>query len=156
MRAYFFVNRMLNGIDKGIQAGHCAVEFFCNYNGPEDHPDLSDWAVHHKTFIVLSGGGHGELVEIEKFFDTQKNPLAWASFREDEVSLNSAMTCVGIILPERIYETASIVRSGPSYFDFNMPEGYDAQKFADGTWRDDFTEWEVELINLINSCPLAK
>jgi hypothetical protein len=152
---------MLNGIDKGIQAGHCAVEFFCNYNGPEDHPDLSDWAVHHKTFIVLSGGGHGELVEIEKFFDTKKNPFAWASFREDEVSLNSAMTCVGIILPERIYEAAQAVRMKTHDFEpkdnsfvlhMRPPRVGEPLPWSGR----EFSAWEVELIKLLNSCPLAK
>jgi hypothetical protein len=50
------------------------------------------------------------------------------------------MTCVGIILPERIYETARKIR---------------AKEITMCDVLSDISPWEQKLIDLLNSCPMA-
>lgn len=136
MRAYFFVNSALSGIQKGIQVAHCVAEMARNQARGEG--GFVDWADNHKTIIVLEGGFHQSLREIRFAFTMgfdyketgtrEESPFPWAAFTEDEETMNGMMTCIGIIVPERIYE-----------------DGMEA-----------LTEWETELIKLINSCPLAR
>lgn len=104
-RLYFFTNFYVSSIQKGIQAGHCAVELM---NGMfRDHPITREWATNHKTFILLNGGAQPELEEILETLQQQticKNiDLPFAHFVED-AGLNFAMTCVGVIVPQRIYD----------------------------------------------------
>ena len=189
MRAYFFVNSALSGIQKGLQMGHCVAEMsqaHTNHDVYEDHPDYLEWASEHKTVVLLEGGFHANLKEIEAFFEPVmyegewpegfeppgQNPYLWASFTEDEETMNGMMTCVGIILPERIYEAAKLTREKAATlskhgFGFGGPEDewYLAptlegermirEKYDISTWSP-YTGWEVELIKLLNSCPLAR
>jgi len=144
MRAYFFVNSALSGIQKGLQVAHCVTEMgnkaaavaswihdqAARDADPEKialHDTYFDWAEHAKTMIVLEGGFHAGLQEISNFFapveyegewpegfkPPAQNPYLWAEFYEDEETMNGMMTCVGIILPERIYEAAAHLREYP-------------------------------------------
>ena len=140
MRAYFFVNTALSGIQKGLQVAHCAVEM------GENNPTYDEWACEHKTIIVLEGGFNKELSEIEDFFGEIIHPHPWAAFREDEDTLALAYTAVGIILPERIYEAARIARE----------EHYELGSSAFSIGDEQFTAWEIELIKLLNSRSLAR
>jgi hypothetical protein len=148
MRAYFFVNSALSGIQKGLQVAHCVADLFANFEDEGTHDltgtTLLNWAAEHKTIIVLEGGFHADLMEIADSFQGNYDHF-WAAFREDDETMNEMMTAVGIILPERIYETAERVRKAH-------------QKGANLTPNDcgRFTDWEVELIKLLNSCPLAR
>ena len=90
------------------------------------------------------------LADIDQIEDTDNLEVSTFSliprqilFREDEETMNGMMTCVGIILPERIYEFAKEMRETP-----DLATG--------GTRFRDFTDWEIELIKLINSRPLAR
>jgi len=142
MRAYFFVNSWLSGIQKGLQTAHCVAEMADDAETPNARTNLyREWAKVHKTIIVLEGGPHAGLVELVEFFGRQFN-LPWASFSEDEESLNGAMTCVGIIVPEDLYERAKMVREG----DLNI----DQEEL-----RDPKDIWEAEFIDILNSCSLA-
>ena len=150
MRAYFFANSWLSGIQKGLQSAHVVAEMASSLTAADidlESSDFLDWMRDHKTIVILDGGSHNDLRTLAAVFNDKDNPFVWDCFSEDEESLNGAMTCVGIILPERIYETAKILREGPPY---------DSDKFAGGFWTEDFTEWEAELIKLLNSCPLAR
>ncbi len=170
MRAYFWVNSWLSGRQKGIQAAHCVAEM--SMLDPDPKPStqkevFEDWAADHKTIIMLEGGRHADLHRIESFCrgklvtsmpeggyqieDIKAEPYPWASFSEDEESLNGAMTCVGIIIPERIYETASLVRESG----INLGLGLDDEKVDSVVGHADLIYWEIELIKLINSCKLA-
>jgi hypothetical protein len=79
---------------------------------------LHDWATNHKTIIVVNGGmsdvsmlppdntynNLSETFTLEaaaELFKSPENTFPWASFYEP--SINNALTCVGIILPEEIY-----------------------------------------------------
>ena len=71
--------------------------------------------------------------------------------------MNGMMTCVGIILPEKIYETARAVRSKEGELfpiPIDQPTKY---AFCRNDFPNEyFTPWEVELIKFLNSCPLAR
>jgi len=162
MRAYFFVNSWLSGIQKGIQVAHCVAEMAdsamvveswahdkaareANPERINAHDIYCDW-INDKTIIVLEGGSHKDLKEIAGFFEPFAqvsgaliNPYPWKSFSEDEESLGGAMTCVGIIVPPKIYEAAKAYGlSSPYRNDVNL------------------TSWELKLIDLINSKELAR
>lgn len=108
MRLYTFTNFYLSSIQQGIQSAHCLHELFLNYPAEPStlaSTKLFDWANNHKTMIVLNGGDsqslselYGELVPLAR---SGNFPLA--KFSEDERSLNNALTCVGIVLPEAVY-----------------------------------------------------
>ena len=175
MRAYFFVNSALSGIQKGIQVAHCVAELSQKYADIESYAWMRkyfnifhEWSRQHKTIIVLEGGFQADLREIWKILDSRKAggeyefPYPHAAFNEDEETMNGMMTCVGIILPERIYEAAKAVREHQcKWVSSDTGEGsykIGFRKFAmpQGGWSDLFTDWEVELITLLNSCPLAR
>ena len=98
MRAYFLTNMYLSSIQNGIQSAHCLQEINNCY---PDNPALSDWALNHKTMYVLNGGTSEQMHELLKFFKHSSNTLPWSSFTEP--SLDNALTCIGIIVPEEIY-----------------------------------------------------
>jgi len=166
MRAYFFVNSWLSGIQKGIQVAHCVaemadsamvVESWAHDNpvgqgrrkaareaNPEFikmHDAYCDWAKGEKTIIVLDGGGHNDLLDIFSIFedDDDASAYAYAYFSEDDESLNGAWTCVGIIVPPKIYEAAKKIRE-------SLPVPV----------RPELNGWELKLIDLINSKELAR
>ena len=143
MRAYFFGNMYLSSIQQGIQAQHCTAELFVKYNHPfrcesKANADLFDWAENHKTSILLNGGDSGALQEIVDLMNTNRNPYPWAPFRESTEALNSVRTCVGIILPELVYESVAFWRQ------------------RDFEWNIGLSEWEEELVKVVGSCGLAR
>lgn len=160
MRAYFFVNSALSGIQKGLQSGHCgdeiALKAVLGSRGSDRERQFYeawlDWVSNHKTVILLEGGFHQNLAEIEDFFKDIIHEHPWAAFREDEETLALAYTCVGIILPERIYEAAKRVREAR----VNLELGLDDERVWSVVGEFKITEWEAKLIQLLNSCPLAR
>jgi len=111
MRAYFWGNMYLSSIQQGIQSAHVVAEMFAKYVDNEflAERDLREWAEHHKTMILYNGGYQSKLMDIA---DTLKasGKYAWADFREEEASLNGAVTSVGVILPEGIIALADHIR----------------------------------------------
>lgn len=96
LRMYFFVMYNLSGIQKGIQAGHAAVEYSLKY-GKTKH--YKDFATNHKTFILLDGGGSEDMksrmIELEYF------KVDHAPFYEPD--LNNSLSAIAFIVPENIY-----------------------------------------------------
>ncbi len=117
MRAYYFGNMYLSSIQQGIQAAHVPHEPFTKY--PRMHPHsagatenyLWEWAENHKTMVLLNAGYGDEIRSLVEMFDTRRNPYPWVDFHEGQDSLDGALTCVGIILPEKIYHTGAHLRS---------------------------------------------
>lgn len=149
MRYYGFTNMYLSAVQVGVQNFHCVVDMGREYDDPEliKQGDLScmdyvEWADNHKTVVYLNGGNQTSLIELCDFFDNAANSYAWGFFREDEESLNDCMTCVGIILPERIYETAKLLRE-------------DKTGLLQATIQPDFTEWEINLMQILPTFRLA-
>lgn len=128
MRAYFFGNFYLSSIQQGIQAMHCISEMFIKYapgdfsldpieEGVDDFCDrydmLHEWARDHKTSILLNGGDNNDLHDLAIFLDNEDNWYPYAMFWESDRALKQAITCVGIILPEKIYDVADELRKTP-------------------------------------------
>ena len=139
MRAYFFGNFYLSSIQQGIQAAHCVTEMFVKYKRHKQERDpLLDWARNHKTIILLNGGDCFDLLDIYCMINDESNPYPWSKFHESVTALNDAITCVGIILPEKIYESAETLREKGVILGA------------------DLTKWELDMIRCLNSCGLAK
>jgi hypothetical protein len=163
----------MSSIQHGIQPAHCIVEIIAKYSSEQAKSDMTyDWARHHKTMIVLNGGESTQLLNIREFMDSSNNPYPWDFFEEDS-SMDSMITCVGIILPERIYTAAALMRDRGSlitttdnnnYVISNRPPYKNNDVFV-GAWgaappvfeQKEFqvTSWELELIMGMNRCGLA-
>lgn len=108
-RGYFFTNMYVDSLQKGLQTAHCVSELFIKYDTQTDDPAstvLRKWAENDKTIIILNGGNHFDLQQLNKQLSKLATALDLpnASFREDGKSLNKAMTAVGLIVPDTIYE----------------------------------------------------
>ena len=137
MRAYLFGNLYLSSIQQGIQALHCTTEMFLKYlPHTEEAGPLYDWALNYKTTILLNGGNSTELYSIRYHFEQEENPYPFAMFEESVDALSGAVTCVGIILPEKIYTAAEEIRNDIGYHRLSI--------------------WERELCEILNSCGLAR
>lgn len=167
MRFYAFCNYYLSSLQQGLQAAHVLTEMSlkARLKGGQYCHQYDNWASDHKTIILLNGGNDKDLRELLTFFN-MSNPYLYGSFCEDQQSLNGAMTCVGIILPENIYETVAAIRRGQLYFSNNRYT-FDETMFRD----DDETEklwllknfinmlstpWELEMIKRLGEYSLAK
>lgn len=115
MRCYHFCHVYLSDIQKGIQSAHAQMELFVKYPfNPCNNQsiDLYEWATHHKTMICLNGGNSASLIKTKNLLEGCSYP--WSVFYEDEDSLNSTITNVAIVLPERIYTVAKQIREDRS------------------------------------------
>jgi len=134
-RLYTFSHFMLSPMAKGIQTLHSTVELFNKYlpnpgnddcvtvkeNENEDaYNILWDWSLNHKTVISLNPGVSGDLDELHYFLQDPENFYPWSEFHEDEYSLKGVMTSISIVLPEKIYETASLFRTKNFEWDYNL------------------------------------
>lgn len=140
MRLYTFVNHIyLSDKQKGIQSAHVVSELFSENSAwnkwhKNAYNMLMTWATDYKTVIVLKGGNNQALYDLTD----ELGPLAdeiglpMTSFFEDEESLAGAITCVGIIVPAKIYE-------------------YDPDDYRGAA----LTEAELKLFNIIDSRELA-
>jgi prenyltransferase beta subunit len=143
----------LSSIQVGIQNAHCLVNIGRKYNNDNSNvfilesdvaarSNYIDWSDNYKTMVCLNGGNQANLKEIVDIFCAHDNPFAWNCFYEDEQSLNNCLTCVGIILPERIYDAAQRIREDRT------------GQFVIAL-QNEFIDWEFKLMSIINSCRLA-
>ena len=172
MRYYGFGNMYLSSLQQGLQNAHTIVEMYNEY--PQElHPEmfefLNEWAIEHKTMILLNGGYSENLRELFRFFSDERNPYPFAKFNEGQDALDGALTCVGIILPQKIYEVAALIRrdfpkQGPGLLDIIRTNGqvtfYDDNTYGihedHNSITHKFTDWEIELMNELNKYGLAK
>lgn len=161
MRAYFFGNMYLSSIQQGIQSAHVVAEMFTIYNAR--HLDgtkvnsLYDWAENHKTMILLNAGYSTTIRELVNFFMNVENPYPWAKFNEGQDALDGALTCAGIVLPEKIYEGASTLRSSICGAQILMEEGIiNIFQGTDKERVERYTRWEAQLMGKLNTFGLAK
>lgn len=151
MRFYAMGNYYLSSIQQGIQAAHALGDMVVNSktDSSEKQKVLTEWLYFHKTMVLLNGGNSANLRDLWTLLSDERNTLFPVSkFSEDEQSLDGALTCVAIVLPERLYN-ADWVRL------FNKEFGKD-----DGYWADSSGEkikgWEAELLTVIKRLPLAR
>jgi hypothetical protein len=173
----------MSSIQQGIQAAHSTAELFVKYRDKgilgiddyeqtiEEHEyqdkvqDLYDWAENHKTMVCLNGGNLQGLKDIETLFQEIENKFAWSSFYEDEESLGSILTNIAIIVPEYIYDTTAKIRSGEYMLCYDTVIEKPIKEFltivgspALQTPRTvmKLSEFEIKLLELLNSCQLAR
>ena len=174
LRCYTFTHFMLSSIQQGIQAGHASMEIVNKYLVERDLVErgwvdgyaeqVNDWIANHKTIVCLNGGNSDGVREIKTFLDNANNPFPYAGFFEDEQSLNGALTSVAIVLPERIFNTATLMRSRtlPNGVSYTYDKLLSENRFAfegpnfDNIQLEIYTEWEYELMQKLNSCSLAR
>lgn len=161
MRAYFFTNMYLSSIQQGIQPLHIVAEMFCKYiRLSEDYElvmddkyrTLATWAKDHKTVICLNGGYSENLHNIiAEHLTDDDNPYPWEVFREGQDALGGALTSVGIILPEKMYEGASLIRNPEFLHDLNLTKSLIINDLPV-----EYTEWEINFMQEMNNYGLAK
>lgn len=98
MRFYAAGNAYLSSIQQGIQAFHCLGEM-TQHN--TTNTQFIDWLCNHKTLICVNGGNNQSLNEFYNVIVNSGYPVA--KFHEDDASMAGMLTCVGIIVPERVY-----------------------------------------------------
>lgn len=120
MRFYAVGNMYLSSIQQGIQAAHCVAEMLMQPYS-DRRAIMQEWALNHKTLICLNGGNNKSLNDFYDLVRYQKQ-FPVARFHEDQDSMAGMLTCVGIIVPKKIYE-ADLAdpylkdRLGPDEFD---------------------------------------
>ena len=147
MRAYFWGNMYLSSIQQGIQPLHCVSEMFMKYEGVggearQKTDMLYSWAKDYKTVVVLNAGEGEKLERLWAIFDSHDHPYPWAHWNESREALNGAITSVGIILPERVYEGAREIKK--NWRDTKLPE------------KMGFSEFEQVIIKQLNSTYMAR
>jgi hypothetical protein len=120
----------LSSIQQGIQAFHCLGEMTLNYTC---NNVFEDWLEKHKTLVCLNGGNNASLNEFYNLIcDNPLYPVA--KFHEDEQSMGGMLTCVGIIVPEKIYNV----------------------KIEDPLTWGDLESWELDIAMKLKRMPLAR
>lgn len=159
LRAYFFGNMYLSSIQQGIQAAHVVAELFVKYPDSaamQESVDLDNWATNHKTMILLNGGYGSTLHDLIDLFDNDDNPYPFSFFKESEAALDNALTSVGIILPEKIYEGARKLRNLQTT---DIAAWRDKKSLTLGIFPNQkgfkYTDWEVEMMERLNCFRLA-
>jgi len=127
LRMYFFVPYNISEIQKGIQAGHAALEYANKYSNCSL---FKNFVINHKTWIILNGGttnnGQHNSSNIEKPIGTLNeienelvsNKIKHAVFFEED--LNDAMTAICFIADERVWN----YKDHPNYGDYLINKKY--------------------------------
>ena len=157
MRLYSFVNYYLSPLQHGLQTAHMVSELFrdriTDETNSRETQMLDSWAKYHKTIIICNGGNQLELQSLFDFFVNKDNLFPFSYFTEDEQSLNGCLTCVGIVLPERIYAAMAAVREGVEFLgssnDYYLPITDDECCYLQ------FTRFEKELVERLAPYRLA-
>lgn len=132
MRFYAISNSYLSSIQQGIQAFHCLGEMVLNSAGDENNL-IYNWLKNYKTVICLNGGNNAKLHATYELLTQPGNPgYPVAKFHEDEDSMGGMLTCIGIVVPEKVY-TANL----------DEPDG-------------SLTPWEFELATVLRRMPTAR
>lgn len=166
-RAYFFGNMYLSSIQQGIQAGHVIGEMAVKYQRSGDGFTTTghafyNWAEQHKTMILLSGGYGENLHDLYDFISTEDNSYPFAKFHESKAALDGAVTSVGIVLPEKIYNGAQAMRNikrlrreDPARLAWDIQQILTVE--IDGLPEDiTYTDFEVELMIRLGTFRLAQ
>ena len=167
MRFYGFGNYYLSSLQQGLQAGHAAVDLYVKYHLMQEQDSrqvlYADWAANHKTMVLLNGGNSADLQDLFDFLNCEENPYPFVKFHEDEVSLNGALTYVGMILPPKIYDTAARIRACREHEYLpeknelqikDLKSGFDDRNLTSNVT--DISQFEFALMQRLNQYGLAK
>lgn len=102
----------MGGIHAGIQSLHATSAMWRKYDeiyNPESPyysmmQTLRAWEDDHKTVVLLNGGDHAALLNLESFLNSHDNFYPWASFRESQDALNGALTAIVVLIPAKLYK----------------------------------------------------
>jgi hypothetical protein len=105
---YFFVPYNISDIQKGIQAGHCSIQYVIEHGHSQE---FHDFFVNDKTWIILNGGAtrfsragddleQGSLNQI--LDDLDANNIPCSHFCEPD--LNNALTAICFLADERVWD----------------------------------------------------
>lgn len=140
LRMYFFVPYQLTGMQKGIQAGHAALEYAKNFGDTEEYINFVE---NHKTWVILNGGTtnnsyeictgnpYGSLNQIGE--ELINNNIKFSYFHEPD--LNNALTAICLIVDERVFNRLDY----PDFENYieNIPLGNDNEHAnIDGLYQD--------------------
>ena len=146
-RLYTICNMYLSSVQNGIQSAHVVHELFNKYGLHADDPikanqleQLIDWSINHKTMIVTNGGMTEHMEAIIPIVEA--SGLPWALF--DEPGIGDALTCIGVVVPERLYN-ADVSRL--------VPTNWFTKMFGQ---KSEFTPEEVTFIRMLKSKQLAR
>jgi hypothetical protein len=151
----------LSSLQVGLQSAHVTAEMFIKYtDNPTPLQTLSYWATLHKTIIILNGGYSSTLLDLFSLFakySQENNTFPWAEFHESNEALGGALTCIGCILPEKIYVGSALIRHDKDAEEMlkrintllvPTPEHQYVDEYT-------YTDIEIELMNKINQFKLA-
>jgi hypothetical protein len=93
-------------MQQGIQTAHLVADISL-----KNDPYFLTWAKSHKTIIVLNGGNSRDLADTYLFLLNNGNEFPSSLFKEDDDSLNGAITCTGIVLPSDLCECIDMYRT---------------------------------------------
>jgi hypothetical protein len=103
-RMYFLTMYNLSPIQKGIQAGHAALEYDLKYGGTQEYKDFT---TNDKTWIVLNGGASGDMIKHSAMLS--QLGVKYESFTEPD--LNNSISAICYLLPEEDW----YVKNGARY-----------------------------------------
>lgn len=133
LRAYFFGNMYVSPIQHGIQGSHVVTKMF-RANQPDLFPadpvmqqTLFDWGDDGVTKIYLNAGYQLNLQIIYDVLSyiAPRLGLPYQKFHEEVDALNGALTSVGVVAPEEVYNLAwdqDFGLLGPLYHKARLPE----------------------------------
>jgi len=97
-RMYNFAPFYLSSIQQGIQAAHSQVQLVRSLCGTRE---MDDW-IQNPTTICLNAGNSASMHELLDYLE-HKSTLPWASFNEDQDSLEGILTNLCVLVPARVY-----------------------------------------------------
>jgi len=133
---------------------------------------LWEWALNHKTMICLNGGMNCDLNDTMELMKDNNN-YPWSYFKESEEALNNILTNIAIVLPKKIFLAAEYIRKKliifekkENYFLIMKSDLYLKKSFNNGFTNNEviqlieqdytYNNFEIELINILNQCSLAR
>lgn len=154
LRMFTFGHFMLSSIQQGIQAAHAITNMFTFYTSDDPERDiLYSWATEQETLVCKNGGDSDALQDIVDMFNVDENYLPVSEFRESAGALNESITCVAIVVPERLFKDGIRVVYD-RHADYTFDDG-NHNFWLDGELYT-YTEFEHNLINLLRNCRHAQ
>ena len=162
LRLYTFVNFYLSSIQQGIQTAHVVHSLFTKYQSCEQTGKplktmLFDWAQNHKTIVVLNGGANNDIREImykmECLQHTRIGYMPFEGFNEDDMSLGSILTSVGVVVPQKFYEARKVTPEGPYVYNGLDNSGSMIKEIC-MIYEPDTPEYTF--VDMLKSCSLAR
>jgi len=108
MRMYFFVPYNISEIQKGIQAGHAALEYAEKFGQGLPY---EEFIMNHKTWVILNGGTTMDFDADRSGKSGDLNLIAQQLYGEHidfsyfrEPDLNNALTALCFLADERVYD----------------------------------------------------